>query len=537
MKTCGVIAAGSEQSAAAGEECLRLGGNAVDAAVAAAFATAAGDPAICSLGGGGALVFRDGATGSARVCDFFADAPGLGSRRLDSAAGTDFPELDFHALEIDFQAGSYLQRFHIGRAAAAVPGILSGLCAAREHWGVLPLEALIDPTIRFLRDGIELTEYQAMCNIVLSGILGVSEFGRAHYFASSGEPLAAGERFCNCELADALQSLATLGLSRFQEEVLFPAVLSDFGEAVGGRITPEDLQRSTPRFREPLSVGYGGAELCTNPPPSFGGRFICQTLELFDRLGVRQSPAGSAERYLKLAAIFRAISELRVEQPDLADRADAIQILEARIAAILRGAAPTESSTKREPAGPGNTTHVSVLDEHGNAVAVTLSHGEGNGHVISGTGILMNNLLGEEDLFPGGFHKFTPGERLKTMMAPTILVEPSGAITALGSGGSNRIRTVIPQFVVALLDDEKSLGEAIGQARVHLESGTLSFEDYLIADAGTALSEAAKLAEILRPFKGPSLFFGGVHAARLTPRFGLQGVGDFRRSGAVRVVE
>ena len=180
-------------------------------------------------------------------------------------------------------------------AAAAVPGILSGLCAAREHWGVLPLEALIDPTIRFLRDGIELTEYQAMCNVVLSGILGVSEFGRAHYFASSGEPLAAGERFCNRELADALQSLATLGLSRFQEEVLFPAVLSDFGEAVGGRITPEDLQRSTPRFREPLSVGYGGAELCTNPPPSFGGRFICQTLELFDRLGVRQSPAGSAE--------------------------------------------------------------------------------------------------------------------------------------------------------------------------------------------------------------------------------------------------
>jgi gamma-glutamyltranspeptidase/glutathione hydrolase len=177
-----------------------------------------------------------------------------------------------------------------------------------------------------------------------------------------------------------------------------------------------------------------------------------------------------------------------------------------------------------------------VVDADRNAVSLTLSYGEGNGYEVPGTGVLTNNFLGEADLFPEGFHKFTPGARLSTMMAPTFIVEPSGALTALGSGGANRIRTVIPQVVSALLDDGLGPEATVEQGRIHYEDGVLSAETYLPPESSRLLASAERLADSTKTFEGPSLFFGGVHLARHGADGRLEGVGDERRGGVVRRV-
>jgi gamma-glutamyltranspeptidase/glutathione hydrolase len=218
----------------------------------------------------------------------------------------------------------------------------------------------------------------------------------------------------------------------------------------------------------------------------------------------------------------------------LAERPDALEILWKRLEKLLAGGRPPPESG--EPWLPGNTTHISTLDSGGNAASLTLSYGEGNGYAIGDTGVLMNNLLGEADLFPQGFHRFTAGERLKTMMAPTIMQAPSGVVTVLGSGGSNRIRTVIPQVISALVDDGNDPRAAVDRARIHYEDGVLSAEAYLMDNPETVLSSAASLAGESRWFEARSLFFGGVHLTRRNGSGKLEGVGDPRRGGVVRAV-
>ena len=533
MTDLGVIAAGSAQSVEAGAEVFRGGGNAVDAAVGAAFAVAAGDPSITSLAGGGVLIFRDGATGEVEVCDFFVDAPGLGGRRV--AGGDVQPPPDFEAVDLDFGVGETLQRFYIGRGSAAVPGVIPGLAAVLERWGSLSLEDVVAPTVTLLREGVRLTEYQVDCIRVLETILRYSAVGRRLFLDAAGQVVAPGAIFRNSELASTLERLGRDGLESVYGKDIAEQMLAEFSEEHGGRLTAEDLQSWKAEFRPALLTRYGGATVALNPAPSIGGRFIQRTLELFESAGVGDVPQDSPERYRRTAAVFRAVSEVRVEDPGIVDRPAAAAILDDRLQSILGDGGRVEAGT--EPGGPGNTTHISVIDRSGNAAAVTISHGEGCGYWVGDSGLHMNNILGEADLFPEGFHRFTPGERLQTMMAPTIIVEPSGGVTALGSGGSNRIRTAIAQVISALLDDRLEAGEAVKHGRIHVESGVLSGETYALPGDDTALEQARQLVRETKVFGTPSLFFGGVHLVRRGADGKFSGAGDPRRGGVVRIVE
>ena len=184
--------------------------------------------------------------------------------------------------------------------------------------------------------------------------------------------------------------------------------------------------------------------------------------------------------------------------------------------------------------GPGSTTHVSAIDADGCAAAVTFSYGEGNGAFIGDSGIMMNNLMGEEDLFPGGFHSWEPGTRLSTMVSPSLLLSPGGDVTVLGSGGANRIRTAMTQVIALLVDHGHSLQQAVSAARVHFEAGVLNAEVHQRDDGGEALANLG--APELVNFPEPNLFFGGVHAVRLSADGALEAVGDPRRGGVGVVV-
>jgi len=530
-----VVVASSDPCASAGAQILCAGGNVVDAAIAAVFATSAGEPSITSLAGGGMLSYRDSASGRVEVCDFFANAPGLGSRiTLSPHERSD----DFRGLDVLFPEAGVTQTFHIGRASAAVPGVLPGLLGALERWGSLPLSSIVAPSVMSLREGARVDEYQQKCFTYLEDILGSSALGRRLLFDPSGRLLGQGDTFRNPELADTLEELGASKdiptARRFVRNRIEASILEAFGEDAGGRVTQSDLDAWKPLFRAPLTLEFRGARIDTNPRPSFGGPSIEHTLRLFEKLRLEETSPDSAERLHRLAIAFRAVSEVRAEDPLIFDRSDASERFSSRVDEIATGA--DSHSDRPEPRSPGNTTHISVVDRDGNAAAVTVSHGEGNGHEIPGTGIFMNNFLGESDLFPGGLNRYEAGERLSTMMAPTIITHADGAVSALGSGGANRIRTAMAQVINALVVDALPPEEAVEAGRIHVENGILSAETFLIDNADSSLRDARRLAPRFDSFDSASLFFGGVHVAHRTGEGELVGGGDSRRNGIVRLV-
>ncbi len=162
-----------------------------------------------------------------------------------------------------------------------------------------------------------------------------------------------------------------------------------------------------------------------------------------------------------------------------------------------------------------------------------MSNGEGNGELVDGFGFMFNNILGEDDVNPAGLSAWPLDTRLSSMMCPTIIEHPDGGITALGSGGSNRIRSAIAQVVARLCLDGEDLPTAVGAPRVHVERGHLDFEDLVAIDVRARL--CAEFPDH-RAWPQPDLFYGGVHAARLRPDGTFAGVGDRRRDGAAIVV-
>ncbi len=509
----GAIAAGSQATARAGAEILQAGGNAVDAAVGACFGVGAGEPTLTSLAGAGALLHRS-PEGELSVCDFFADAPGLDDERPE--------EMDFFGVDLDF--GPAVQRFHIGAAAAAVPGAIPGLCTALERWGSLPLGEVIKPACRMLREGMEMGPFTAGAMALLGPILVQSEIGR-RIFAPKGRLMRGGETFLHPALADTLERLADEGWRQYYEGAFSEQMLAQFGPASGGLLSRRDLEEYEIIMRRPLELTYRGHRLVTNPPPAQGGRMIAAMLGLLETAEVGRLEPGSMDQRHALCRAMKVADEVRLADEELSPR---WRERYAALAGVPLGHSPPLDG------GPGSTTHVSVIDARGCAAAVTFSYGEGNGAFIGDSGVMMNNLMGEDDLFPDGFHTWAPGTRLSTMVSPSVMVSPAGDVTVLGSGGANRIRTAMTQVISLLVDHGVSLKRAVSAARVHYEAGVLNAETFEMDDGGAALAELG--APELINFPEPNLFFGGVHAVRLGADGTLEAVGDPRRGGVGLVV-
>jgi gamma-glutamyltranspeptidase/glutathione hydrolase len=255
---------------------------------------------------------------------------------------------------------------------------------------------------------------------------------------------------------------------------------------------------------------HGRAKVALNPPPAASGALIAFGLAYLEALAETGRPIDA----LALRRAMQATNEARATHGEgLAER--------------LAGGVLREA--QRHPAAYRGTTHVSVIDKDGNAASVSLSNGEGNGYIVGKFGFMLNNMLGEEDLAAGGLHAWREGTRMSSMMAPTIILEPDGTVTALGTGGSNRIRTAILQVAVNLLDHGMNLEDAIEAPRLHVErDGRISFEPGLPEEAQ---AEFLALGDKAHAWPELNLFFGGVHAARRNGKGDVDGAGDPRRRG------
>jgi gamma-glutamyltranspeptidase/glutathione hydrolase len=444
------------------------------------------------------------------VYDFFVQAPG--TRQPES-------NLDFRPILADF--GAVTQEFHIGLGTVAVPGLVRGLFDIHRDLGTLPMADIVAQAVAHANNGVHVTPFQAYLFRVVSATFTATE--SCHRIFRSADDAAAlvgeGEILRQPELADTLETLAIEGDDLFYRGEIAAAIQNDM--QAGGQITIGDLAAYAVERRAPLTLDYHGVRVHTNPPPSSGGLLIGFGLKLLESMDVAALGFATCGYLDTLAQVIGATAEARVAAGGDTGL-DSGQILDDAFLARYREEIAGRAASRR------GTTHMSVIDAQGNLASLTVSNGEGSGYVVPGTGIVMNNMLGEEDLNPGGFQRWPEAHRMTSMMAPTALEWPNGDTVALGSGGSNRLRSAILQVLVNLVDFTLPVEEAVQAPRVHYENGLLSVEGGFHMESLGALLEDFPDNHV---WEQRNMFFGGVHTASAT-KDGMRGTGDARRGGA-----
>ncbi|MEM1290513.1 MAG: gamma-glutamyltransferase [Cyanobacteria bacterium P01_H01_bin.162] len=511
----GVVAAGHPLTAEGGAALLTPGGNAFDAAIAAVMTAWVTESVLTSAGGGGFLLAHT-AAGENRLFDFFTQTPRR--NRLSQAP-------DFYPIHANF--GDTVQEFHIGLGSMAVPGAIAGLLHVHDRLGQLPLAAIAEPAIHHARAGVTVTPFLAYVYTVLKPILTASKTVSSLY-APAGQLLTAGDTLVMPALADALTQLVKEGTSFFYEGAIAQQIAQDC-QTAGGYLTRTDLQQYQVIERQPLSLRYRNATVVTNPPPSSGGALIGFALKLLSQVDLHRMAYGSPEHLTSLTNVMALTNAARRQGYDN-------RLYEPGVAAAFLADEqlwPYQETLKGTVNRLGSTTHVSAIDAEGNAASVTTSNGEGSSYVIPDTAIMVNNMLGEEDLHPHGFHQWTVNQRISSMMAPTLILKDGRPRWVLGSGGSNRIRTAILQVISNALDFDMPLTDAIMAPRLHWERGTLHAEPGYAADI-VARTQPAETTEAIA-WQQQNMFFGGVNAVACDETGAMHGAGDLRRGGAVAI--
>lgn len=528
----GVIAAGSSQTADAAARILEMGGNAVDAAVAAAFTSFIAEVGVVHLGGSGFAQIFDPATGRHVAYDFFSNMPGLGRAGLRQ-------DLNFERVTINYSATT--QDFHLGRGSVAVPGNIFGLCRLAADFGRLSLDVLLRPARELARHGAVLDAFQAATCELLRPLYTHTSGMRA-IFEPNGHMVRAGEKVRIPHLEDTLAALARQGQALIRSGDLAHAFLDDQSRR-GGLVTADDLSHFEVSVQEPIRVLYRDFEILLPPPCSTGGVLTAFVLKLLDHFSCDDLRPGSAGHLRLLYESLAATARARITWGKEAARrpwSEAVEVflsdefVQPFVARMRRHlAARKPGLATPEPRGPQSTSHLSVIDGQGMAVSLTTTAGESAGYVVPQTGFIPNNILGEEDLNPNGFHQWQAGERIPTMMTPMIVLHRGKIRLVTGSGGANRIRSAILQVLMNVLDFDIPLAQAVNAPRIHVENGIMQCE---LGYDEAAVDRLEKEGYPINRWTTRSIYFGGAHSVAQQPDGTLLAAGDDRRGGATASV-
>jgi gamma-glutamyltranspeptidase/glutathione hydrolase len=516
MKPLGAVACGHPETAKAAELILREGGNAFDAILAAHFMACVVEPVLASLAGGGFLLART-QDGRDLLYDFFAHTP---------QAPRHCEELDFYPILANF--GTTSQEFHIGMASVAVPGAVKGIFKIHERLCSMPMSELAQPAIEAARQGVRVNSFQAYILEIVSPILCATAESKQQYQSMHNHDalIGEGELLQQIQFADFLEELVQQGSDWFYQGEIAHSIF-DLSAREGGQLTLQDLTDYEVIVREPVRVQYQQHQVLTNAPPSCGGPLIAFALNLAEAINIAQFPFGSSKHLQSLAEIMALTNEARLEASLQLPNGSPLQRL--FDPGLLQQYREKIARNIRSLRG---TTHMSVIDGMGNVAGMTVSNGEGCGHIIPDTGVMLNNMLGEQDLNPNGFFRWPANQRMTSMMAPTVVISPQGKTICLGSGGSNRLRTAILQVLINLIDFHQSLHDAVDHPRIHFENNLLSIESGFDIEQLQLLSGDFTNRKM---WSQKNLFFGGVHA--VTEHQGTyDGAGDQRRGGVAKIV-
>lgn len=501
-----IAAAGANQLTADAAAALgAAGGNAVDACVAAALVAMLTEVGVCSLGAGGFVTVWT-AEGNPVTIDGYMEMPGRGLP-ADAFGGGD------HRVTMDYGGG--LETI-IGAGSVATPGGLAALARAVDLFGTAPWAEVVGPVLDVARSGFPLSgASDYYFSFSAESVFGVDPRSRAIVIKDDGDRVRRGDTIVVPDLPQTLEAIAAEGVDLFYRGEL-GAMISDHLLANGGILTRRDLAEYEARLREPIHTLFDGWEVATNPGPAIGGAAMTAMLRL---AGPRCFDLGDAEHSDRAIAAQRAVMRFRRSELDGADHPDVERLL------ALSAAGSWDALM-----GSPSTIHVSAVDAAGTACSITMSAGYGSGVIAPGTGIWLNNSLGEVELNAAGYHAQQPGTRLVSNMAPTVARDAAGDVLAIGTPGADRITTALQLTLLGYLHGGHALDEAVAAPRLHVELG--EGEEYTVAhEPGVAVSDGHDA----RPFEALSMYFGGVGAAVRRADGSLVAAADPRRDGGTAV--
>ena len=467
----GMVASEQGLATQVGLDILKQGGNAIDAAVAVGFALAVVLPNAGNIGGGGFMVLHDDKTGKDVAIDFREIAPAKASRDM---------YLDNQGKVID---GKSL----FTHDASGVPGTVAGMEYALKKWGTMPLSKVLEPAIKLADKGFIVSDVLAQTLKEEKSILGKWSASKAIFF-KNGEPLKSGDLLVQKDLAKSLRLIAKQGAKAFYQGEIATKIAKEM-QSQGGTMTLEDLKAYKVVERQPIIGDYRGYKVVTMPPPSSGGVHLIEILNMLEHYPIKEDGVNSAKNIHHMAESMKLAYADRSEylgDPDFVkipvtgltskayanERVKTIDDNKARLSSNIKPGKP-------QPYESDQTTHFSVMDKAGNAVAVTytLNLNFGSGIVVEGTGILLNNEMDDFSVKPGVPNAFglvggaanaiEAKKRPLSSMTPTIVMKNNKPWLVTGSPGGARIITTVLQSVVNTIDHEMNPAEAIITPRVH----------------------------------------------------------------------
>jgi len=485
----GAVAAGHHLTTEVALEVLRAGGNAVDALIASYVASFVTEPCMGSPGGGAfALLSHPGQ--EPVLFDFFCQTP-LNKR----------PAEEYHFIPHIVKFGAEEELFFYGRGSAAVPGAIAGIFALHQHSGSMPIKELFQPGLQLMREGVPLNNFQRYDLELLEGIICHEKVGQDIFLQSEGELKKVGEKISMPLLADYLEVLSIDGAREFYEGYMAKEQERIYLQE-GGSLSYEDFKNYRVMLRPPLRLPLGTQNLYCNPLPAMGGAVMAAVLNTLWSDQHEIAP-GSIDYYRLLAKAFHFGRDLQMNSGKLMEWTH------------------FQMSKKW-----GSTSHISIVDKNGTAIALTTTIGEGNGYYDPKSQVIMNNMLGEAALLPEGYHSWQPNVRLSSMMNPTVVRSPEGDILSLGTGGAGRIPNVLGQVCWNFFAAKMSLEEAVKYPRMHYDGKFFQVEKTTGQLPKKLLGIPTKLWDDF------SLYFGGVHAVSKSRKGETEAIGDFRREGA-----
>ncbi len=493
----GIISAGDKKTAQAGIEILKNGGNAFDALTSCIFAAHISEPALTSPAGGGFILTN---RNNYEFIDFFVNVP----------LKNQTDNMDFYPIPVDF--GSTTQTFHIGCASVAVPGVIKGVLNIHEKYGKLPLADVLQPAVKMAKEGVHLTEFQIYVLRILEPIFLRYDDSKQIY-SKGNKIIGTSDLLRNEPYAEFLNTLAKTGENIFYKGEIADKI-NELSLKNNGLLSKTDLENYQINILKPIKFSFKEYEVITSPPPSLGGILINFTLNLLTT--IEKFKWGSYEHLSSLINAMKITQDFRknefanfIENNNKDFKDISPEIMKRYI----------NSYSAMNPFG--NTTHISIMDEDNNILSCTSSNGEGSGFIIPNTGIMLNNMLGEEDLNPNGFFKWDSGIRLPSMMTPTVVLKNNEPVLVLGSSGSNRIRSALIQTIINHLIYKQNISDAITNPRIHFEGNTVYIEPGYSDNVINVIENELNVIN----FQEKNLFFGGVQAVTAN----MQGASDIRR--------
>lgn len=484
-KTKGVIACGHQNTLDAGKFMFEEGGNAFDALIACLFASFSAESIMSSAAGGGFMsaILPNKKSYS---LDFFCQTPMVKKKPSD---------LDFYPIKLDYGVSS--EEFHVGLGSVATPGMLKGIFHIYEKFCSLPMKILSQPAIELAKNGVKINDFIATDYLLLSNMLKATPDLKSIFFQD--DVIYKKDSIQKMEkLADFLEHVSYDGIDNFYYGDIAQKI-HEISIENRGSLSFEDLKNYEVQERDGLIFNYKNKQIVTNPLPSVGGEMLKFALACLEKEKIHNP---KSNKYTQ--TVYTVLSQMMKQKESLLKKFN---------------------STKR-----GSTTQISIVDDKGNALSTTVSNGEGSGCTIPGTGILLNNMLGESALLPNGFHSWSKNERLSSMMTPTLVLNEKEEIEIItGTGGASRIPSAITQVLSYIIDHNMDVETAVMAPRLHPEHGTLNTEP-LIAEPLELLNGDEYL-----PWNEQAMMFGGVHTI-VKKGNEYFGAADARRMGAVEKI-